>query len=68
VGILPEAWAGKLVRERLVSILTDEHPLTPLTYSFQWRRGDSRPLVNQMLARAASAVDFSADARLPLLV
>jgi DNA-binding transcriptional LysR family regulator len=68
VGILPEAWAHKLVRENLVRILTDEHPLTPMTYSFQWRRGDTRPLVNQMLARAASAVDFSADARLPLLV
>jgi DNA-binding transcriptional LysR family regulator len=68
VGILPEAWARKLVRENLVCILTDEHPLTPLTYSFQWRRGDSRPLVNQMLARATSAVDFFADARLPLLV
>jgi DNA-binding transcriptional LysR family regulator len=68
VGMLPEAWVRKLVRERLVCMLTDEHPLAPLTYSFQWRRGDSRPLVNQMLARAASAVDFCADARLPLLV
>ena len=67
VGILPEAWARRLVREDLVRILTDAHPLTPLTYSFQWRRGDSRPLVTQMLARATSAVDFSADARLPLV-
>jgi len=68
VGILPEAWAHKLVGEDLVCILSDEHVLRPLTYSFQWRRGDSRPLVDQMLARARSAVDFSADARLPLLV
>jgi DNA-binding transcriptional LysR family regulator len=68
VGMLPEAWARKLERERLLCVLADEHPLTPLTYSFQWRRGDSRPLVKQMLARATSAVDFSADARLPLLV
>jgi DNA-binding transcriptional LysR family regulator len=68
VGILPEAWARKLERERLLCVLTDEHALSPLTYSFQWRRGDSRPLVNQMLAQATGAVDFFADARLPLLV
>jgi len=68
VGILPEGWAKKLVRENLLRMLTDEHPLTPLTYSFQWRRGDSRPLVSQMLTQAASVADFSADARLPLFV
>jgi DNA-binding transcriptional LysR family regulator len=68
VGILPEGWARKLLRENLLCRLADENPLTPLTYSFQWRRGDSRPLVNQMLAQAASVADFFADARLPLLV
>lgn len=68
VGILPEGWARKLVRENLLCTLTDEHALTPLTYSFQWRRGDSRPLVNQMLAQAAGVADFLADAQLPLLV
>lgn len=68
VGILPEGWARKLEREKLLCVLADEHALTPLTYSFQWRRGDSRPLVSQMLAQAASVADFSADARLPLLV
>jgi DNA-binding transcriptional LysR family regulator len=68
VGMLPEGWARKLVREKLLCMLTDEHPLTPLTYSFQWRRGDSRPLVNQMLGQAAGVADFLADARLPLLV
>jgi DNA-binding transcriptional LysR family regulator len=68
VGILPEGWARKLVGEKLLCILTDERPLTPLTYSFQWRRGDSRPLVNQMLSQAAGVADFRADARLPLLI
>ncbi|GAB3459395.1 LysR substrate-binding domain-containing protein [Massilia terrae] len=68
VGILPEGWARKLVQEKLLCILADEQALTPLTYSFQWRRGDSRPLVSQMLGQAASVADFSADARLPLLV
>jgi DNA-binding transcriptional LysR family regulator len=68
VGMLPEGWAKKLVRENLLCVLSDEHPLTPLTYSFQWRRGDSRPLVSQMLTQAANVADFSADARLPLLV
>lgn len=68
VGILPEGWAKKLVQENLLCIVAGEQPLSPLTYSFQWRRGDSRPLVNQMLAHAAGVADFFADARLPLLV
>jgi DNA-binding transcriptional LysR family regulator len=68
VGILPEGWARKLVQENLLCILAGEHSLTPLTYSFQWRRGDTRPLVNQMLTHTASVADFFADARLPLLV
>jgi DNA-binding transcriptional LysR family regulator len=68
VGMLPEGWAKKLVRENLLCTLANEHPLTPLTYSFQWRRGDSRPLVSQMLTQAAGVADFSADARLPLFV
>jgi DNA-binding transcriptional LysR family regulator len=68
VGILPEGWARKLERENLLRILTDEHALTPLTYSFQWRRGDSRPLVSQMQAQAAEVADFFADVQLPLLV
>jgi DNA-binding transcriptional LysR family regulator len=68
VGILSEGWARKLVRAKHLCILAEQQPLTPLTYSFQWRRGDSRPLVNQMLAQAASVADFLADAQLPLLV
>ena len=68
VGMLPEGWARKLVGEKLLCMWTDERPLSPLTYSFQWRRGDSRPLVSQMLGQAAGVADFLADARLPLLV
>jgi DNA-binding transcriptional LysR family regulator len=68
VGILPEGWARKLVRQDLLCTLADEVTLTPLTYSFQWRRGDSRPLVGQMLTRAASVADFLADVQTPLLV
>jgi DNA-binding transcriptional LysR family regulator len=68
VGMLPEGWARKLVGEKLLCMWTDERPLNPLTYSFQWRRGDSRPLVSQMLEQAAGVADFLADARLPLLV
>jgi DNA-binding transcriptional LysR family regulator len=67
VGILPEGWARKLVRQDLLCTLEDEVTLTPLTYSFQWRRGDSRPLVGQMLALTASVADFQADAQTPLL-
>lgn len=68
VGILPEGWAKKLVRANLLRIVDDVHPLATLTYSFQWRRGDSRPLIDQMLPLAASLADFSADAQLPWLI
>jgi DNA-binding transcriptional LysR family regulator len=68
VGILPEGWARKLVRQGVLCTLEGEVTLTPLTYSFQWRRGDSRPLVGQMLALAAGVADFLADAQTPLLV
>jgi DNA-binding transcriptional LysR family regulator len=68
VGILPEGWGRILVRKKLLGILAEKRPLTPLIYSFQWRRGDSRPLINQMLDRAVSAADFSTVAPLPLFV
>jgi DNA-binding transcriptional LysR family regulator len=68
IGILPEGWAKKLVRANLLCIVDDMHPLATLTYSFQWRRGDSRPLIDQMLALAAGVADFSADAQLPWLI
>lgn len=67
-GILPEGWAKKLGRANLLRIVDDVHPLATLTYSFQWRRGDSRPLIDLMLPLAASLADFSADAQLPWLI
>lgn len=67
-GILPEGWAKKLVRANLLRIVDDAHSLATLTYSFEWRRGDSRPLIDQMLPLAASLADFSADAQLPWLI
>lgn len=67
VGILPEGWAGKLVRQGVLCTLEGEVSMAPLTYSFQWRRGDSRPLVGQMLALTAGVADFLADAQTPLL-
>jgi DNA-binding transcriptional LysR family regulator len=68
VGILPEGWANKFVRAGLLRIIDDVYPLAPLTYSFQWRRGDSRPLVDQMLALAHDVADFSTNAQLPWLI
>lgn len=68
VGILPEGWANKLVGQGLLSLPPDDHRPAQLTYSFQWRRGDSRPLLDQMRALAAGIADFSADTQLPLPV
>ena len=66
VGILPEGWASKLVNQGQLCAVPNNYPLAPLTYAFQWRRGDSRPLLNQMLSLATSVADFSADAQLPM--
>lgn len=67
VGILPQGWAEKLVERQLLRVIPEALPLAPLTYSFQWRRGDSRPLVERMHALAAARADFSASSHLTLL-
>lgn len=61
VGILPEGWSRKLVAQGLLIPLVDPEPPAPLTYSFQWRRGDNRPVLEQLRPLAARCADFSAD-------
>lgn len=61
VGILPEGWARRLVAQNLLIPLADPDPPAPLAYSFQWRRGDSRPLLEQLRPLAARCADFTAD-------
>lgn len=66
VGMLPQAWAERLVTQKRLVAPKDHSGLAPLTYSFHWRRGDSRPLLEKMRVLATRCADFSADMLLPL--
>lgn len=66
VGMLPQAWAKRLAARSRLLIPKDPAGLAPMTYSFHWRRGDSRPLLQKLHLLAASCVDFSTDVLLPL--
>jgi DNA-binding transcriptional LysR family regulator len=66
IGILPAGWSQKLVDKGLLLPLADSEPPAPLTYSFQWRRGDNRPLLAQLRRFSAQCVDFTADPLRPL--
>lgn len=59
VGILPEGWAGKLVKRKQLRVMKGKPELAPLAYSFQWRRDDVRPMVTQMRNLTGQVVDFS---------
>ncbi|MFZ6719602.1 LysR family transcriptional regulator [Undibacterium sp. Ji49W] len=65
VGILPTGWADKLVTQKSLCRAPDDSTLTPLPYSFQWRRGDSRPLIDRMRLLVANIANFSTDTHLP---
>lgn len=65
IGILPAGWSRKLVEQGLLCPLADPEPPAPLTYSFQWRRGDNRPLLDQLRPLAARCADFTADLSQP---
>ncbi|MCD0505172.1 LysR family transcriptional regulator [Bordetella petrii] len=58
IGFLPRAWAAALVRRGDLVALAQFPLLRPLPYTFQWRRDDSRPMVQQLRELAAQAVDF----------
>ncbi|WP_459617039.1 LysR family transcriptional regulator [Bordetella sp. 2513F-2] len=58
VGFLPRAWAEALIRRGELEALAHFPPLRPLPYTYQWRRDDSRPMVQQLREIAAQAIDF----------
>lgn len=64
IGILPESWAQSLERRGHLQILSSMSPLSPLTYTFQHRRNDGRPVVEAMLEAVRQTVDFSVSPRL----
>ena len=66
IGILPTGWSQKLVDQGLLLPLAAAEMPAPVIYSFQWRRGDNRPLLDQLRALSTQYVDFTADLSRPL--
>lgn len=64
VGFLPEAWSQSLARRGDLLVLDATPPLPPLTYTFQKRRNDDRPILTAMYSAIRASVDFSAPVRL----
>lgn len=60
VGFLPRAWAQSLCQRGDMVPLAEFPPLAPLPYCFEWRRDDTRPMVESMRRLAASVIDFHA--------
>lgn len=58
-GILPKAWAEKLVKRKLLCVMKGQPELAPLLYSYQWRRDDVRPVIAEMRSVAQEIADFS---------
>ena len=60
VGFLPRAWAQLLCQRADMVPLAEFPPLTPLQYCFEWRRDDTRPMLESMRKLAAETLDFHA--------
>ncbi len=58
-GFLPKAWAENLEAKGQLKIIDAwAHP-ADLTITYQWRRDDNRPLINQSRQLATELIDFS---------
>jgi DNA-binding transcriptional LysR family regulator len=60
LGFLPSAWARILVGRGDVQALPRFAPLRPLPYTFQWRRDDTRPMLDDLRELAQASLDFHA--------
>jgi len=58
MGFLPRAWAAALVQRGHLVELARLPSLRPLAYTYQWRRDDTRPMVQQLRDLTTQAVDF----------
>lgn len=59
VGILPEQWAEALQKRKQLRKLAAQPPLSSLSYSYQWRRDDTRRLITTMMELVGDVADFS---------
>jgi len=64
VGFLPESWARALSRRGDLRVLGTSPALSPLTYTFQKRRNDERPVLGAMLTAVRASADFKTRPRL----
>ncbi|WP_019579782.1 LysR family transcriptional regulator [Pseudomonas mandelii] len=60
VGFLPEAWAESLIARGQMVHLENFPRLSSLQYTFQWRRDDSRPMIQSIREIASATIDFHA--------
>jgi DNA-binding transcriptional LysR family regulator len=64
VGFLPEGLAHALSRRSKLRVLQSRPLLSPLPYSYQWRRHDARPLIQSMRELVIQTAHFSSVSRL----
>jgi len=62
LGFLPTAWARILIQRGDLHRLPGMAPLRPLPYTFQWRRDDTRPMLESLRTLAQDTLDFDAPA------
>ncbi|MNU03924.1 hypothetical protein D3C72_2481300 [compost metagenome] len=62
LGFLPSAWARILIERGHLQALPAFPPLRPLTYTFQWRRDDTRPMLETLRVHAEACLNFHAPA------
>lgn len=62
VGFLPTAWANILIQRGDLQALPGLPPLRPLPYTFQWRRDDTRPMLDSLRVLSQEALNFGAPA------
>lgn len=60
LGFLPSAWAQIMIERGDVHLLSAFPVLRPLQYTIQWRRDDTRPLLQHMRELALRTIDFHA--------
>lgn len=58
IGLFPQAWLQPLVQRGKVVALACDAALPALTYTFQHRRGDERPLLASLRHTIAETVNF----------
>lgn len=64
IGFLSTAWAQAMVDRADLAYLKGAPPLPPLSYAFQWRRDDHRPMLRALRKLALEMLDFGAPAGL----